>query len=205
MVGGPAMTTPKQDLTAMLVQARSGDARAADVLLEAVYGRLRAMAEEKLKAERSGHTLQATALVHEAYLKLVDQSRAEVHCRSHFCALAAHAMRRILVDHARGKKREKRGGHYQGVTLDDAHALSERRQIDFLELNDAIEKIRRVDGRQADLVEIRLFGGLTMDEAARMLDMPKRTAEREWKMAIATLRRELRRADDDDREDAAGS
>jgi RNA polymerase sigma-70 factor (ECF subfamily) len=193
------MTTPDQDLTAMIVEARSGDGRAADVLLEAIYGRLRAMAEEKLKGERPGHTLQATALVHEAYLKLVDQSRAELNCRSHFCAVAAQAMRRILVDHARGKQRAKRGGAYHGVTLDDAHALSARREIDLLELNDAIEKIRRVDARQAGLVEIRLFGGLTMDEAARMLDMPKRTAEREWKMAVATLRRELRRADEDDR------
>ena len=121
------MTTPDQDLTAMIVEARSGDGRAADVLLEAIYGRLRAMAEEKLKGERPGHTLQATALVHEAYLKLVDQSRVELNCRSHFCAVAAQAMRRILVDHARGKQRAKRGGAYHGVTLDDAHALSASR------------------------------------------------------------------------------
>ncbi len=198
------MTKPDQDLTTMLVEARAGDARAADALLEAVYGRLRAMAEEKLRSERPDHTLQATALVHEAYLKLVDQSRAEVNCRSHFCAVAAHAMRRILIDHARGKNRAKRGGDHHGITLHDAHALSSRHELEFLELNDVIEKIRAVDPRQADLVELRLFGGLTMDEAARMLDMPKRTAEREWTMAVATLRRELRRGDDDDRGRAEG-
>ncbi len=188
------MTQP--DVTAMLSDSQRGDERAGDALLEAVYDRLRRLAEQKLRQERAGHTLQATALVHEAYLKLVDQTRVDWQGQTHFYAVAARAMQRLLVDYARGRKREKRGGDHGPVTLHDVHALTEADHLDSIALQEAMEEMRAVDERQANVAELRLYGGLSIDDTARMLDLPKRTVERDWKMARAWLRHQLRKASD---------
>jgi RNA polymerase sigma factor (TIGR02999 family) len=178
------------DITSLLHEAREGGGDR-DALLAAVYDRLRSLAEESLRRERPGHTLQPTALVHEAYLKLVDQNRVEWRGRTHFHAVAAEAMRRILVDHARARNRKKRGGGCRRVTLYDAFALTRDRGLDMIDLHDALERMRAIAGRAADVVEQRIFGGLEVDEVARMLDVTTRTVERDWKWAQAWLRREL--------------
>ena len=185
----------ERDITSMLNDAGPGNAAARDALLEAVYDEIRALAEGKLRQERAGHTLQPTALVHEAYLKLVDQTRVNWQGRTHFLAVAAQAMRRILIDHARRREREKRGGSWRRVTLYDAFALRTDHDLDVVALHEALEKMARLDARQAKVVELRLFGGLTAEETARMLDVSTRTVDRDWKMGQAWLRRELSERD----------
>ncbi len=179
------------DLTELLKDASRGSSRAADELLQSVYEELREMAERSLRRERAGHTLQATALVHEAYLKLVDQSRVDWQGATHFKAVAAMAMRRVLVDQARAKNREKRGGKWRRVTLHDAFQLANDQALDLLALTEAMETMRNLDERQHRVVELRLFGGLTSEEAARILEVSPRTVERDWKMGRAWLRRAL--------------
>ncbi len=177
--------------TELLSNLTGGDPRAADELLKLVYPHLHEMAQRALRRERPDHTLQATALVHEAYLKLIDQTRVDWQGRTHFKAVAAMAMGRILIDSARARNREKRGRGWRRVTLHDAFALSKQRDLDPLELAEALETMKQVDARQAAVVEYRLFGGLTSEETARLLDVSRRTVERDWKMAQAWLRREL--------------
>ncbi len=163
-----------------------------DRLLELIYGELRRLANSFLAAETAGHTLQPTALVHEAWLRLVDQERVEWRGRAHFLAIAAQAMRRILVDHARAKARDKRGGGMQAVELDPGlYASTEPERVDLLALDDALTKLRGLSERQARLVELRFFGGLPMDEVAEVLGLSLRTAEREWRFARAWLANEL--------------
>ena len=149
------------------------------------------MAAKALRRERPDHTLQATALVHEAYLKLVDQTRVDWQGSTHFKAVAAVAIRRVLIDHARSKKREKRGGNWRKVTLHDAFALAEKNDLDMISLHEAMEKMRKIDERQHKVVELRLFGGLSSDDTAKILDVSLRTVERDWKMGKTWLRREL--------------
>ena len=185
----------ERDITSILNEAGPGNESARDALLEAVYGEIRALAEARLRQERAGHTLQPTALVHEAYLKLVDQTRVNWQGRTHFLAVAAQAMRRILIDHARRRGREKHGGGWRRVTLYDAFALKADHDLDVVALHEALEKMARLDERQANVVELRLFGGLTTEETARMLEVSTRTVERDWKMGQAWLRRELSEAD----------
>ena len=168
-----------------------GDPSAVNELVPLVYDRMRALAARHLEHESPGHTLQPTALVNEAYLKLVDQSRVKWQDRTHFLAVASNVMRRILVDHARSKKRRKRAGGRQRIELDEACRVSPRRDIDLLELDDALGKLASRDARQASIVELRFFGGLTMDEIAEQLGVSKRTVEAEWTMIRAWLRREL--------------
>jgi RNA polymerase sigma factor (TIGR02999 family) len=187
---------PTTDVTAILNDFDGGDRRAGDVLLGAVYDELHALAERRLRGEQRGHTLQPTALVHEAYLKLVDQSRVHWQGRTHFKAVAAQAMQRVLVDHARHKKRQKRGGGWRQVTLHDAYALRRDHQVDALALTEAMEAMRALDERQAKVVELRLFGGLTVAETAGLLGVATRTVERDWKMGQAWLRRELSKGDE---------
>lgn len=181
----------EQDITAVLGEAQKGSRDAAEALLAAVYDRLRSLADDQLRRERPGHTLQPTALVHEAYLKLVDQSRVEWQGRTHFFAVAAQAMHRILIDHARARNREKRGGGWRQVTLHDAYALTSQRDLELIALHDALEKMRTIDARATEAAELRIFGGLGSEEIARMLDVSARTVERDWKWAQAWLRREL--------------
>lgn len=179
------------DVTQILSDLSGGQAKARDELFDAVYARLRALAENKLYAERRGHTLQPTALVHEAYMKLVDQSRVTWKSRTHFYAVAAQAMRRVLIDSARHKKREKRGGGWQRVTLDDAFNESDDHDVDLDSLKEALQKMETLDPRQARVVELRLFGGLSADDTADLLDISTRTVDRDWKMGQAWLRKEL--------------
>lgn len=181
----------KSDLTELLEDVSRGNQRAADELLQSVYGEIRDMAANALQREHPGHTLQATALVHEAYIKLVDQTRVDWQGETHFKAVAAIAIRRVLIDHARSKNREKRGGNWRKVTLHDAFALVNDRNLDLLCLHEAMEKMQKLDFRQHRVVELRLFGGLTSDETAKILDVSSRTVDRDWKMGQVWLRREL--------------
>ena len=182
----------RPDATGLLNEAEAGDHQAADTLLELVYDELHQLAAVRMRGERADHTLQPTALVHEVYMRLVDQSRVKWQGKTHFMAVAAQAMHRVLVDHARGKNRKKRGGGRRPVTLDDAFAFVKDRDLDVLELHDALEKMRMLDERQASVVEYRLLGGLNSEETARLLGVSSRTVERDWTMGQAWMRRELR-------------
>lgn len=179
-----------RDLTDILTEFKKGP-QAAHELLEAVYPELRRIAENSMRHERSDHTLQATALVHEAYLKLVDQKRVDWQGETHFKAVAAQAMRRLLVDHARARGREKRGGQWRRVAILDAYQLTGAEALDLLALDDAMNKMRELDERQARIVELRVYGGLSNQEVAQILDVSTRTVDRDWKMGQAWLRREL--------------
>lgn len=186
------MADVREDVTQVLAQLRDGDQRAADKLLPMVYDEFRALARHYLGQERANHTLQPTALVHEAYLKLVDQTRVDWQGKSHFFAVAAQAMRRILVDHARSRQRDKRGGGRARVALDEAVALSPQKDEDVLALDEALERLGKLDPRQAKVVELRFFGGMSVEEVAQALGVSKRTVEGDWTFARAWLARELR-------------
>jgi RNA polymerase sigma factor (TIGR02999 family) len=162
-----------------------------DELLPLVYEELRGIAERALRNERSGHTLQATALVHEAYLRLVGTERMAFEGRAHFLAAGAQAIRRVLIDHARGKGREKRGGGWRRVSLEGGDAADGGRWVDVVDLHEALMRLAQVSERQARLVELRFFGGLTNEEAAVVLGVSLRTVTGDWAMARAWLRREL--------------
>src|SRR5262245_27060072 len=171
-----------------------GHAHVAAELLPLVYDELRALARRYLKRERRDHTLQPTALVHEAFLRLVDQSRVNWAGRAHFYAVCAEAMRRILIDYARNRRRIKRGGGWQKILLDDAVApLGDGGEIDLVNLNEALDKLRELDPRQARIVELRFLGGMTVEEVASVLSLSKRTIEGDWTHAKAWLRKELAR------------
>jgi RNA polymerase sigma factor (TIGR02999 family) len=178
------------DVTGLLVAWSAGQASAGNHLIEAVYGELRRLARGYLRRERAGHSLPPTALVHEAYLKLVDQRRVRWQNRVHFFAVAAHVMRRILVDHARARGAAKRG-HFTQVTLTELHARFDPPDVDILALDMALEKLARIDPRQGRLVELRFFGGLTVDEIAAVLDVAPITVKRDWRLARTWLYREL--------------
>jgi len=177
--------------TQLVTQLEQGDPSAAAELVPLVYSELRSLAAAILRQENRGHTLDPTALVHEAFLKLVDQTRVQWKGRAHFFAVCAQAMRRILVDHARGKHRQKRGGGRVRLTLKPDLALSPSRDEDVLALDEALEKLTRLDPRQARIVELRFFGGLNVSEVADVLGVSKRTVESDWTMVRAWLRREL--------------
>lgn len=165
----------------------------AEVLLPAVYDSLRALAQSRLNRERAGHTLQATELVHEAYERLADQSRVNWRGRAHFLAVAAQVMRRLLVDHARRRDRKKRGGGGQRVTLTGiaTSADSELNLDELIDLDHALEKLAALDERNARVVELRYFGGMTEEEIAIVLQISERTVRNDWAFARAWLRREL--------------
>ncbi|MGA2068465.1 MAG: sigma-70 family RNA polymerase sigma factor [Thermoguttaceae bacterium] len=172
-----------------------GERYAGEQLFADVYAELRALAARYLHRERKSHTLQPTALVHEAYLKLVDQTGVDWQDRAHFLAIAAHAMRQILVDHARRHRAAKRGGNRHRIALDDSLAVESRRDVDLLALEDALTKLTKLDPRQAQMIELRFFGGLSIAEVAKVMAISKRSVEREWTMVRAWLRRELGRGD----------
>lgn len=158
-----------------------------------VYDEFRALAARHLRRERANHTLQPTALVHEAYLRLIDQTRVDWQGRTHFFAVGAQAIRRILVDHARNRKRQKRGGGAGRVTLDESVALAPQRAEEILALDEALETLGKLDARQAQVVEMRFFAGMSVEEVAEVLGVSKRTIEGDWTMARAWLMRELSR------------
>ena len=179
------------DVTALLVAWSNGEDGAGTPLMDAVYDELRRLARGYLRRERRDHSMAATALVHEAYLKLVDQRRVRWQNRAHFFAIAAHVMRRLLVDHARARGASKRG---QGLTvsLEGLDAAADSRGPDLLTLDAALEKLTAIDPRQGRLVELRFFGGLTVEEAAAVLGIAAITVKRDWALARTWLYRELR-------------
>ena len=160
-------------------------------MLAAAYDELRRLAAYQLSAEQRGHTLQATALVHEAYLRLAGQSGSQWQDRHHFIAVASEMMRRVLVDHARARLRIKRGSGVANVSLSEAAELVDGRDVEVLDLDRALTRLAELDPRKARLVELRYFGGLTMDEAAEVMGTSSATLERDWRFARAFLRREL--------------
>lgn len=170
--------------------------KVAETLLPIVYDELHDLAEGYLRRERKDHTLQPTALVHEAFLRLVDQSRVDWRGRTHFFGVAAQAMKRILIDHARRRRRAKRGGDWRRVALDDAVVPPELVDVDLVALHDALETLAELDPRQARVVELRFLGGLTVNEVAEVLGVSKRTVEGDWTHAKAWLRAELSESDE---------
>jgi RNA polymerase sigma factor (TIGR02999 family) len=187
----PPKDAPASDVTQLLLAWRGGDASAGEQLLPAIYEELHRQAARAMRREANEHTLQPTALVHEAYLRLVDQSRVEWRNRAHFFGVAAQVMRRILVDHARGRDAAKRGGGMQRLTLNDADAAVGESDVDVLDLHEALETLAAFDPLQARLVELRYFSGLNIEETAEALDISPATVKREWAVARAWLRREL--------------
>jgi RNA polymerase sigma factor (TIGR02999 family) len=184
---------PEPDITGLLLAWGRGDESAADALVPMVYDELRRQAERAMRREGVEHTLQATALVHESYLRLIDQRRVEWRNRAHFFAIASTVMRRILVDHARARLSAKRGGGVAPVTLAGVARASDEGtdDVDLLALHEALERLSILDPDQARLVELRYFGGLTIEETAEALAVSPATVKREWALARAWLRREL--------------
>ncbi|UCC99332.1 MAG: sigma-70 family RNA polymerase sigma factor [Phycisphaerales bacterium] len=182
------------DVTRILTAIERGDAKAADELLPLVYEQLRRLAARKMSQEPPGQTLQATALVHEAYIRLVGSEDPNWSGRTHFFAAAAEAMRRILIDNARRKQRLKRGGEQQRVPLEDAAVAIEGPSEDILGLDEALTKLAIEDPVKADLVKLRYFAGLTIEQAAQMLGISRATADRYWSYARAWLFDEISRS-----------
>lgn len=179
------------DITRILTAIEQGDAQAADKLLPLVYQELRHLAAQKMSHEPPGQMLQATALVHEAYIKLVGLEAQNFSGRTHFFAAAAEAMRRILIDNARRRQRLKHGGGRQKIDLNDAEIAIETPSDDLLALDEALARLAKMDKVKADLVKLRYFAGLTLDQAAGLLNLPERTAKRYWAHARAWLYRQV--------------
>ncbi len=185
------MSSP--DVTQILQDVSRGDSDAPARLMPLVYDELRRLANHYLRQERPDHTLQPTALVHEAYLKLIDQTRVDWQNRAHFFGVAAQLMRRILVDHARRHQASKRGGFQQKLALDEAVDYSQPRDLDLVALDDALNALAKLDVRQSQIVELRFFGGLTIEETAAALGVSPATVKVDWSMAKAWLRRQIGR------------
>ncbi|MHC4627648.1 MAG: ECF-type sigma factor [Planctomycetota bacterium] len=179
------------DVTRILTAIERGDSKAADELLPLIYEELRSLAARKMSLESPGHTLQATALVHEAYIRLVGSQAKDWRGRAHFFAAAAEAMRHILIDKARQKQRLKRGGARQKVDLEEAEVAVEGRSIDLIALDEALCKLAAEDPVKAELVKLRYFAGLTIEQAAEMLEISRATADRYWSYARAWLFHEI--------------
>ena len=192
IVGSPPVNEHTIDATVILNDLRDGDETAAERLLPLVYEELRAIAGSLFTAQPNGHSLQPTALVHEAYLRLVRQDGATFADQAHFLAVAAIAMRQILVDHARARAAEKRGGDRARVTLDLAAIPEQDDEVDVLALHDALKGLRELDERKAKVVELRFFGGLTMEQVSTALGISRGTATTDWRFARAWIVRELR-------------
>jgi RNA polymerase sigma-70 factor, ECF subfamily len=188
------MTTPppaRQEVTQLLGDWSGGDEAALEKLIPLVQPELRRLAHYYMSRERAGHTLQTTAILNEAYLRLVDKTKPLWQNRTHFVAAVAQLMRHIMVDHARERHSLKRGGGVLKVTLDEAALVTERRSEELLALDEALERLAVQDPRKSQIVELRYFGGLTVEETAEFLRLSQRTVEREWNMAKAWLYRAL--------------
>jgi RNA polymerase sigma factor (TIGR02999 family) len=178
------------DVTQLLVRSRAGDRAALDRLMPLVYDELRSIAERYLRKERPGHTLQSTALVHDAYLRLVDQ-RSGWQNRAHFFGVAARIIRSLLVDHARGRLASKRGGSKLTLCLDEAIAVPAERELQLIAVDDALTTLSRIDEQQSRIVELRFFGGLTIEETSEVLQISASTVKRDWLLAKTWIFREL--------------
>lgn len=191
-MGKNAAMTSNASVTDCLARLRSGDARALDQLLPLVYDELRALAGAQLRNERTGHTLGATALVHEAYVRLAERDRLAPRDRSHFFALAAQSMRRVLVDHARARRRQKRGMGVVAVPLEQVEDLvGDQAADELIALDDALNRLAQASPRAALVVERRFFAGLTLEETAESLETSLKTVQRDWVVARAWLRKEI--------------
>ena len=182
-------TLSPQEVTQLLADWGKGDRSALDKLLPLVHSELRRIAQRQMRQERAGHTLQATALVNEAYLKLAGQQGFDWQNRAHFFAVCAQVMRHILIDHARAHAREKRGGGAVQVSLNDALVVADDQAAHFIALEEALRVLERLDPQKGKIVELRYFGGLSIDEAAEVMNVSPRTVRREWQRARAWLYR----------------
>ncbi len=181
----------RAEVTALLRRVKAGDKAAREQLAPLVYSDLKLRAEQLMRREANAHTVQATMLVNDAFMQLTDAGGVDWESRGHFLALASRVMRRVLVDRARARARDKRGGGARHVELDDAIVVSAARDDDVLRVEQALESLAALDPRQADIVTMRFFGGMGMDEIAHVLGTSKRSLEREWTLVKAWLRREL--------------
>lgn len=184
-------SSDKNSITALLHQLSDGHREAEAELIPQIYGELRKLAARYMRRERRNHTLQPTALVHEAYERLIQLPQISWQSRAHFYATASLLMRQILVDHARARQAAKRGGIQQQVTLDDTVLPTTDRSVDILALHEALERLAKFDARQSRIIEFHFFGGLTFEEIALVLDVSERTVKRDWSMARAWLKGEL--------------
>ena len=182
---------PNTSVTELLLKARAGDSSALADVFPLIYDELRRLAAQQLQHEPDGHTLSATALVHEAYIKLIDYSRMEWNGRSHFLAVASTAMRRILVDHARSHRSGKRGGALKRVPIESVELGTEDRADLLIAVDEALVRLKAIDARQAQVVECRFFGGMTEEETAEALGIGVRTAKRDWAKAKVWLHKEI--------------
>jgi RNA polymerase sigma factor (TIGR02999 family) len=190
-IEGGVKTSQPSEITQLLVQLSQGKREALDELVPIVYDQLRAVAHRHLVAERSGHTLNTTALVHETYLKLINVRQVQWRDRAHFFAMAGRLMRRVLIDYARAKKRDKRGGDLCAVSLDEEMGVLPNRVDDLLAVDDALARLEAESERQARVVECRCFAGLSVEETAAALGASEATVKRDWAFARAWLNREL--------------
>jgi RNA polymerase sigma-70 factor, ECF subfamily len=179
--------TPAGQVTELLLQWSRGDNAAREALIPIVYNELRRLARHCLASQPRDQTMQSTALVHEAYLRLVGHTSVHWENRVHFFAVAAQLMRRILVDHARKRHAAKRGGNHLTLRLDDAIALPKKRELDLVALDDALNELAELDQRQSRIVELRFFGGLSIEDASQLLDLSPATVKREWATARTWL------------------
>jgi RNA polymerase sigma factor (TIGR02999 family) len=184
---------PSDQVTKLLVRWRGGDRDALDALMPIVYTELRSMAHRYLQRERSDHTLQSTALVHEAYVRLVGQKLPEWQNRAHFFGVAARLMRQILVEYARGHQAAKRGGNACKVTLDEGAMVAQQADLDVVVLDEALQELAKLDQQQSRIVELRFFGGLSIDDTSEVLGISPATVSREWSTARIWLHREISR------------
>ncbi len=184
---------PTEDVTRLLIELSNGDRDAVDLLLPVIYDELRKLAANYLRRERPDHTLQPTALVHEAYIRLVDQSRVNWQNRAHFFGVAAQIMRRLLVDHARKHNAEKRGQEFQKLSLDENIDRAVERSAELVALDDALKAFAQFDEQKARMVELRYFGGLSIEETADVLGVAPTTVKRQWRAAKAWLYGEMQK------------
>jgi RNA polymerase sigma-70 factor (ECF subfamily) len=191
--GGGGVVSQPGEVTQLLIEIRAGNREAEEQLIRLVYAELRRLAAHYLRAERADHTLQPTALVHEAYIRLTKVQELEWHSRSHFFATAATIMRRILVDHARAQQAEKREALHNAISLEDVLVVSTTRSSELVALDEALSKLAHLDPRRSKIVELRFFGGLSEEEIGTVMGISARTVKRDWRIAKAWLYDELNR------------
>ena len=189
------MAAIPQEITQLLLSWSKGDKAALDQLVPLVYPELRRLAQRYMRRENSAHTLQTSALINEAYLRIVDQQEVEWQDRAHFFAVAAQVMRHILIDHARRHRYAKRGAGARHVPLDETAIISQERATEFLALDDALTRLATIDARKSQIVELRFFGGLTVEEIAEVMKLSPITIKREWRSAKAWLHSEIAGSD----------